>query len=605
MAQLTKKEMDILDKLNKAVMASDGIAALAFLTHQIHNPPLGLNFDYAECNWFELEDLLTPQESLFHFQGCINDNSKSKDPRVKRYLDFCQSQLSILNFFLDVYEFGELKGRCVYDFVHTLSDESLKKIALQYYRERTWRMNAGTPEWLCKLVKDLLNVQEGESVVDLCSGRGEFLSQFSGNNHYGFEINADVIDYAIGLCALNGSFPLFEQHDVLTLNGSKFDKCFSEYPWGYRFERPIQILESDKWNPLPVKDIKRSMTSWLFIAKALSLTNESGMTIIHANEGALYSTYESDIRKEAIEKGLLKAVISLPASIMEDTQIRTSLLVFSRGNSAVRFIDASNKGIPNKLRRNILSEEDIRWILGEIDNEETSESAITVSNEAIIAHDSILLSSHYLHPETKRIVMTNGKKIADLGTIIVRGVVMNSSYLVKRAVSQYRVLSSSDIVDGRIDVPSLPYLTPEGLQTLSKKALGNVLQDGDVVMTNKSTVIKTAVVETNGEKILLFGSLCGLRIDTSVMNPDYLCAFFNSAVGQDLLKTIQTGTVISMITVANLNEFVVPCPPIAEQNRFATDIALTLEMIQDAKDRIAKLQKSVSGSFDFLIEENE
>lgn len=131
MAQLTKKEMDIVEKLNKAVMASDGIAALAFLTHQIHNPPLGLNFDYAECNWFELEDLLTPQESLFHFQGCINDNSKSKDPRVKRYLDFCQSQLSILNFFLDVYEFGELKGRCVYDFVHTLSDESLKKIALQ------------------------------------------------------------------------------------------------------------------------------------------------------------------------------------------------------------------------------------------------------------------------------------------------------------------------------------------------------------------------------------------------------------------------------------------------------------------------------------------
>ncbi|MBQ7250632.1 MAG: N-6 DNA methylase [Bacilli bacterium] len=545
-----------------------------------------------------------PIEGPIEFECVIHRLADSKDPRIARYARFCIDQYQNLWYYMDCKD-PDVIGPVTYAFVNGLSDSAFKELALQFFKEpKDAFKEFGTPESLCNLAGKILDVQKKETIVDLCSGRGDFLSQYADFDAYGFEINADALSFSVGICALNGSYPLFKQQDVLTLTHAKFDKVFCEYPWGIRYERPIQALGCENWKPLPVKDLKRSMMSWLFIAKALSLVDEKGIAVIHANNGALFSTYESDIRKEAVEKGLLKAVIALPVNIMEWTGVASSLLVFSRGNSSVRFIDGSTLGSLNKNRRVVLSDLDIERLLKELDCDETNGLAVSVSNEDILARGANLSPKAYLNPTLKVASIPNGKTIGDLGTEIIRGVVSNSRYLVKEAVSEYRVLSSSDIVDGRVDVSSLPYLTEEGIKDITQKALTSVLKDGDVVMTNKSTVIKTAVVETGGEKILLFGSLYGLRLDPNVMNPDYLCCFINSTVGQESLHSIQTGTVISMITVANLNSLVIPCPPIEEQNRFAEDIALTLEMIQDAKERIAKLQKRVAGSFDFLLTES-
>ena len=601
---LTKREKELVENLNKSYMAMDGIAALAFFTHQMHHPIEGVDFYDAEDAWFKSSEF--PMDGPTVLQNAIHCIKQyTDDPILHAYADFCIEQFSIIWFFMDGSDPKEI-GQVTYDFINGLSDEAFKEIALNYFRSNGKLFGGdGTPQSICSLVRRILDVKKDETVVDFCSGRGDFLSQYSGFDAYGYEIDAKALSLSVGICALNGSYPLLKQQDVLTLKDKKFDKAFCEYPWGYRYDRPIQVLGCEDWKPLPVKDLKRSMMSWLFIAKALSLVNEKGMTVIHANDGALFSTYESDIRKEAVERGLLKAVISLPANIIEWSNVASSLLVFSRGNSSVRFIDGRKLGTLDVSRKMVLSDSDIEQILRELDSDETNDLAVTVPNADIIAHGASLSLNAYLNPELRPVTIPNGKSIEALGTELIRSVVQNSRFLVKEAVSEYRVLSSSDIADGRVDVSSLPYLSQEGIEQLSKKALLSVLKDGDIVMTNKSTVIKTAVVETNGEKILLFGSLYGLRIDPHIMNPDYLCCFINSTVGQDSLRSIQTGTVISMITAANLNSFIVPCPPIEEQNRFAANVALTLEMIQDSKERIAKLQKQVAGSFDFLLTEAE
>lgn len=603
MEHLTKNEMELTTRLNKTYMGRDGIAALSFFTHQIHNPPFGIDFANARDTWFKNPDC--PMDGPASLQSIINQLAKSDDQKISRYGRFCIDQFQILWYYMDGQGPAQV-GPVTCDFVNGLSDSAFAWLALSVFREpKNFCGEIGTPESLCFLAHRILDVQENETIADLCSGRGDFLSQYAGFEAYGFDINSDVISQSVGICALNGSYPAFKQQDVLTLSSEKYDNVFCEYPWGCRYERPIQALGCENWKPLPVKDLKRSMMSWLFIAKALSVLSEKGVAVVHANDGALFSTYESDIRREAVEKGLLKAVISLPSNIMEWSGAASSFLVFSRGNSSVRFIDASKLGMINRNRKAVLSHEDIGRILNEIKSVKTNELAVSVPNAEIVARGASLFPKAYLNPELRAASIPNGRSIGDLGTEIVRSVVSNSRFLVKEAVSEYRVLSSGDIADGRVDVSSLPYLTQEGVEQMTQKALSSILRDGDVVMTNKSTVIKTAVVETNGEKILLFGSLYGLRIDPGVMNPDYLCCFINSTVGQDSLRSIQTGTVISMITVANLNSFVVPCPPIEEQNRFASDIALTLEMILDSKERIAKLQKQVAGSFDFLLTENE
>ena len=149
----------------------------------------------------------------------------------------------------------------------------------------------------------------------------------------------------------------------------------------------------------------------------------------------------------------------------------------------------------------------------------------------------------------------------------------------------------------------MPYLSEEGIEHLIGKWKENLVQDGDVVMTNKSTTIKSAVIKTNGEQIILFGSLVGIRLNTKLINPDYLSAFINSNAGQTLLRSIQTGATIQMITLNNLRELTIPCPSLEKQNKLVEDLEITLQMIRDSKDRILKLQKEYEGSFDSLFVE--
>ena len=579
----------------------DFIAASAYVTYLTRQAVNNVDFfDLGNC-WIS-GDILGSVRALEDLSIKYKNDKGNKNYILCNVLtDICQVLMFFGNTALAKKE--EFK-RELASFIEGVSNEEIADIVEKFVLKND-RFSCNTSISVCDLSRKLLKINSNDSVADLCCGQGTFLSRVNETKKlYGCDVNFDSLLNAFKVCSVKGKEVEFEQQDLLTRKGASFDKIFMEYPWGYIYQRPLELLHSEKWSPLPVGDLKRSMTSWLFIAKALSSLNENGIAVIHVNDGALSSTYENDIRKKAIELGLVKAVIALPNKINSYTNIRTSLLVLSYNNENVHFVDASNMGTINKQTKEVrFSEADIDHICELVDSDNESEIS-SVAHHLNLVVEGRNLDVHFaINPMKNAVKIADGKKLDDVKETFIRSVVMNTCYLTDDSTTGIKVLSSSDIKDGYVDVEQLPYLSEEGIEHLIGKWKENLVQDGDVVMTNKSTTIKSAVIKTNGEQIILFGSLVGIRLNIKLINPDYLSAFINSNAGQALLRSIQTGATIQMITLNNLRELTIPCPSLEKQNKLVEDLEITLQMIRDSKDRILKLQKEYEGSFDSLFVE--
>jgi len=90
---------------------------------------------------------------------------------------------------------------------------------------------------------------------------------------------------------------------------------------------------------------------------------------------------------------------------------------------------------------------------------------------------------------------------------------------------------------------------------------------GDVLLSSRSTSLKTAIVpkELNGS--VINATLLGVRC-LPTLEPHLLIAWLNHPEGQAALESIsQSATVQMNITVAGLSKLEVPVPPMDEQKR--------------------------------------
>lgn len=598
MENLSRETKNLLTEI-EIVSNDEFVKALSFVTFYLRANPYNDEISLERHNWFETDNI------VYDFDCTMGRLVPLCELQDKLLYDVMLDCDKILSFYFQGH-LRETEGfsHIVHLFVNLATEEELEAILKDIIINERTKSSCFTSVSIIDLAKRILEIKNTDYVVDLCSGKGTFLSSVTESNLInGIEIDYENIKDSFILCLLSGRRANLIHQDGLTYSGMEFDKVFCEYPWSYIYNRPLQLLDCEKWKPLPVKDIKRSMTSWLFIAKTASILKKDGIAVVHCNEGALFSTYEKEIRELAVQKGLIKGVIALPSRMSPFSGVASSLLILSRGNEKIRFIDATDFGKINPKTKCVeLSGEEIEQIVSLFNSDLDSKNAVTVDNKDI--QQSYLNCLRYTQPKKAPVEVNNGKKVKEIVNAYIKSVISNSSYLTDNPTTGIKVLCSSDIKDGSFSVDQIKYLSKDGVDLLPKNWKQNILQDGDVIVTNKSTTIKAAITETKGHTIIMFGSLFGLRLKQELIIPLYLCGFINSNAGQLLLKSIQTGTIISMITMSNLNELVIPCPSISEQNKVCDQMLITIEMIREARNRIAILQNNYESFFDEFLSED-
>lgn len=462
--------------------------------------------------------------------------------------------------------------------------------------------NNGINEWmysspssLNKLVTKIINLKDGESFCDFGSGDGKLLLNVFDAAHKnkfnckytGYEINAkQVLVSKCLMCMLNVDTTIINCDFMRDIHRGQFDKGYLYPPFGLKYS-------IDEWDSLKgiYGDLftSRTESELLYLLKALENIKENGKLVTVFTTGAAFRSSGMLARKYLVENNFVEGIISLPARTLGFTAIPIDLWILKKDqkkSNVIKMLDASNNILDKGSK--IAVELDVSTIIEEYNN-----NAKCVSIEDIKKNEySLSINIYEVEKLTDSIL--NPVNIEDVCKME-----KGSQYTISKFKDQisntptdYQLLTSINIQDGIVDYDSLPYVYPD------PKLLKFKLEEGDIVVTTKSTVVKTFVANDLPDRnIIVTGGMIILKPDTSKVNPTYVKMFLDSSIGKSEFKSIIKGNTIGFVPFKEFKErMIISCPSLEKQNKLSeqynnmlwTINALT-KQLADTKDELANI----------------
>lgn len=443
-----------------------------------------------------------------------------------------------------------------------------------------------TPASIVRLSERILGCSKKDAVADICCGGGTFIVnhiiQGSESEITGFEINVQkfiISKIRIELIGGKSEVVIGNVFETIPASGKKFDKIFSNYPFGLRLKMldtgAPYLDELFTGNPAFTK---ATSSDWIFNSLICDSLAKKGRAVAIITNGSTWNNIDMGTRRHFVENGLIESVIALPKNMFSFTNVATSLVVFSFGNKSIRLVDASNNCVQGR-RINVFSDENIEAILEALKTD--SDISKTITLEELRNNDYSLHYGRYVSAPTN---IENGVKFESIIKRITRGAPCTAKDLDEMASeiptnSQYLMLSN--IKDGMID-EDLPYIS--GIDEKHKKYC---LKNNNLILSKNGYPYKVAVVNMEGDKqVLANGNLYIIELDEKKTNPYYIKAFLDSEDGIATLKSITVGATIPNIGVEDLKSILIPLPSMEEQERIAIKYQATRDEVLILKKRL-------------------
>ena len=317
-----------------------------------------------------------------------------------------------------------------------LQTDELQKIFQYHYADRKKKMQDYTPKSIAKLCAAATETG-GDTVYDLCAGSGALtIQKWTQNPKKTFiceELDERVIPLLLFNMAVRNMDGYVLNRNALTLEfakvyklspGSRFstiegieqapdilaDEVISNPPYNIKWYAPAPMLADSRFQSKPIPPA--SNANFAFVLTALSRMKQGGRCAFVLPCGALSGDPEKEVREYLIDAGMVERVIVLPDKMFEATSIPTCVIVFSIGNSTVKFYDCRKKaeqeqrdqngqfgGASHENRTyhktvNVLPDNMIATVCGSCDN--APEFSQEVSIEEIKKNDCNLVPSRYI-----------------------------------------------------------------------------------------------------------------------------------------------------------------------------------------------------------------
>lgn len=459
------------------------------------------------------------------------------------------------------------------------------------------RYNISTPNSINDLTFQILEKDNiKQEVLDICSYTGNFLVYYARRKpNYNFTgIEISVRDNMIAQAKMNA---LQVENKLINTNvlghnfKKKYDKVFCNYPFALKINRNDLELVDKKLNELKYKFTGKISSCWFFVNAVINSLSEVGRAVIIMNNAALYKIPDAEYRKLLIDKGLIEAVISLPKKIFAPyTGISVSLLVLSRNNKQIKFINAE-KMVLNKSSNEIARELDVKKIIKEYNEKRNTSNTKIVSIEDVKNNNYSLYTPNYM--EIQKINVKNPIKLISICKKIYRGYQVSSNEIKQFSENKYgsegyKIINITNIINGSID-SKLTKIYPD-----SDKFDKYILKDKDLLVSSKGTLSKFSVVEIkNNEKYIPSGNFTILRLDTDIINPYYLKMFFESEAGTTIINSIKSGGILPAINISQFKTINIPVPSLEKQNRIVNLYLNKINEIRLMKNELQKLEENL------------
>ena len=352
--------------------------------------------------------------------------------------------------------------------------------------------------------------------------------------------------------------------------------------------------------------LEKTSLEWLFNLLTINHLKDDGRALSVVKINTLSNPKNKNIRKYFIENGYIESIILLPENILIGSSVSLALIVFSKGNKKIKFVDASNfytkerrkKGDRLNPTKKILEENNIRDILKFLNSDDNSEISISKGIEAFSENDYNLdvIENIEVIPEFE-----NSKKIKELiDKKIIKDIIRGSQIsldelkdLRSHEETPYIYLTLSNINDGFIEYENIE----DYLKKIPEKQEKFCIKNNAFLISkigNPPYKFVVAQIPEN-RKIIASGNFAIIEVNEKKLNPWYLAAFFTTDIGVKVLKKAYIGVNFSSLSIKKLEEIAIPVPSIEEQNRIAQRyidaITEIKNMKKDLKDKIQAVKE--------------
>lgn len=450
-----------------------------------------------------------------------------------------------------------------------------------------------TPQSVITLSERLLNLNSEDVALDLCCGTGSFAVDALCNTPLqqidAVDINTCAMDVlTIRSKLMDKTVRLIRNNAFSFSDGTKYHKIFANYPFmvkAMKDETTVkEFLETDKY---PLATSRSS--DWIFNALVMTLLREDGKAVVIMTNGSTYNLPDVAWRKFFVEHGFIEKIIALPPALFSLTSIPTTLLVLSYGNEKIRMIDAT-KIYHSQRRDNYLNDADIALILQSLDKD--SSMALSVSKADIRDKEYDLFPAKYL---ARTISFNNEVKFGSVIKDIRLGTKMpaqkTAELITDRDTGCY-YLQMNAIQNGIVDT-ELPKV-----KRLDEKLLKHCGKVGDMVFPKNYAPGKIAVLDCKKDELYLIPSnMYVLELDSNIVNPYYVAAFFDSAIGREILTGSRSGTTIPIIGVSALKELPFPLPDMEVQRKVANKYLAAMDEVRIYRTKLERATEKLSLAF--------
>ena len=451
---------------------------------------------------------------------------------------------------------------------------------------------------LNELIIDCLKLnKENESVFDFGFAQGNFLvSLLNRAEKEGLKINkvsgCETLHSFYSMTKMVFSILDYKNIniDLVNCDGLKsgeftFTKGFAFPPFGIRGFSEDYKAELNAYFNL----VGKVSYEWMIVDRMLGYSSDFDRIAVILSPKCLYNSNDNEYRKFLIENGLVEGIIELPNNLFEETTIKTYLVIFSKNNKEVRYVNAST----------MIKEQTKKYEKVVLDNKKifetyNSKDVAKVSNEELLKRDELNLT----RLSELKLDFKNAVTLSSVAEIIT-----GSQYTLKnfekylcnnKKDCTYKLIASNDIDEYSINWSNLKMINSND-QKLDKF----VVRKNDVIITSKSSKVKIAVVEEDPDvKCIVTGGMFIVRPDTAKLNPYYLKVFLESSVGTEILKSIQKGfSYIVSITIGNLENIKINLIGINKQNAIADKYIDKLTSLLAYKKQINDIETSLSNLY--------
>lgn len=129
------------------------------------------------------------------------------------------------------------------------------------------------------------------------------------------------------------------------------------------------------------------------------------------------------------------------------------------------------------------------------------------------------------------------------------------------------------------------------------------LKKGDIVFLSKGTNLRASIVTAEQEQLnLLAPATClVIKVNSTIVLPEFLTVFLNSDYGQALLISLNKGTTIMNIPVGSLKDIEISVPDLAAQEKLAEVFHKNHQVLNMLEQLKAQQVKVANAAFQKLM----